>query len=111
MKHPHNNLRSDLITPKTKQYHRKFTEEISRKSVHKLTAKQANNRSILFNLGIIGIVGWSVAVPTLMGIALGIWIDKKWPSEYSWTLMMLVLGLILGCGNSWFWIQQEIRYK
>ncbi|MBW1746244.1 MAG: AtpZ/AtpI family protein [Deltaproteobacteria bacterium] len=43
----------------------------------------------------------------LIGIALGIWIDLKWPSRYSWTLMLLIIGVILGCLNAWFWITCE----
>ncbi|MEA5514645.1 AtpZ/AtpI family protein [Nodularia sp. UHCC 0506] len=35
--------------------------------------------------------------------------DTRWPSQYSWTLMMLFIGLTLGCFNAWFWVQQESR--
>lgn len=56
-----------------------------------------------------GLVGWSVAIPTLVGVAIGLWIDKTWPSRYSWTLMLLVPGLALGCFNAWYWITRERR--
>ena len=46
-------------------------------------------------------------VPTLAGVALGVWIDKRWPSPYSWTLMLLLVGIALGCWSAWYWIQQE----
>jgi ATP synthase protein I len=54
-----------------------------------------------------GLVGWSVAVPCLIGTALGIWIDAHHVSHYSWTLMLLVLGLLLGCYNAWYWVSRE----
>ena len=54
-----------------------------------------------------GLIGWSVVIPTLLGVALGLWIDQTWPSRYSWTLMLLLLGIILGCLNAWRWISQE----
>jgi ATP synthase protein I len=54
-----------------------------------------------------GLVGWSVAIPTLLGVTLGIWIDLKWPSRYSWTLMFLIIGVLLGCLNAWFWLSRE----
>ena len=41
-----------------------------------------------------GLIGWSVTVPTLIGAALGIWVDKHYPSTYSWTLMLLLVGLV-----------------
>ncbi len=40
--------------------------------------------------------GWSIAVPTLIGIAIGLWIDHHWPSGYSWTFMLMLAGVALG---------------
>ena len=40
-----------------------------------------------------GLVGWTVAVPALIGVAIGLWIDSTWPSRFSWTLMLLVFGV------------------
>lgn len=56
-----------------------------------------------------GLVGWSVAVPTLLGIALGWWLDRHFPGPPSWTLMFLLLGLALGCYQAWQWIKRESR--
>jgi ATP synthase protein I len=56
-----------------------------------------------------GTIGWSVVVPTLLGVALGIWIDAHWRTPVSWTLMLLFGGLILGCLNAWFWIAHELK--
>jgi ATP synthase protein I len=54
-----------------------------------------------------GIIGWTVAVPTLLGAALGIWLDKKHPESFSWTLTCLILGLLAGCLIAWHWITKE----
>jgi ATP synthase protein I len=54
-----------------------------------------------------GVVGWTVAITTIIGVALGIWIDRTWPSSYSWTLTLLFIGLIVGCFNAWYWIKKE----
>jgi ATP synthase protein I len=59
------------------------------------------------SLAILGLVGWSVAVPTLVGVALGAWIDHRWPSRFSWTLMLLIGGLVLGCTNAWLRIRRD----
>ena len=40
-----------------------------------------------------GLIGWSVVVPTLLGAALGIWLDERHPGAHSWTLALLVAGL------------------
>jgi ATP synthase protein I len=54
-----------------------------------------------------GLIGWSVVVPTLLGAALGIWLDKHHPGGRSWTLALLVAGLTIGCLNAWFWVSKE----
>jgi ATP synthase protein I len=54
-----------------------------------------------------GLVGWSVVVPTLLGAALGIWLDKRHPGPISWTLSLLLGGLVIGCLNAWHWVAKE----
>ena len=84
-----------------------FSVNVQIKEQRKIRARKNASSEIWFGLGAFGLVGWSVAVPTLLGIFLGIWIDLKWPGSYSWTLMLLILGLGFGCTNAWFWIQRE----
>ncbi len=60
-----------------------------------------------YGLGMFGTVGWSVAVPTVTAAFVGVWIDYHWPSKYSWTLMLLLIGLIIGCWNAWYWVRKE----
>jgi ATP synthase protein I len=54
-----------------------------------------------------GLIGWSVVIPTLLGAAIGIWLDKRHPGSYSWTLMLLVIGLGIGGLNAWHWVSKE----
>ena len=30
-------------------------------------------------IAILGVIGWSVVVPTLVGVAAGIWLDRRYP--------------------------------
>jgi ATP synthase protein I len=77
---------------------------VGAKEALRIKARGEKDRSLLFGMSIFGIVGWSVVIPTLIGIALGIWIDSRWPSRFSWTLMLLFGGLICGCLNAWYWV-------
>lgn len=52
-------------------------------------------------LTLLGIVGWSVTIPTLLGTAAGIWIDHHWPSKFPWTVALLFVGLAIGCASAW----------
>jgi len=59
------------------------------------------------SIAILGVVGWSVAIPTLAGIAIGLWIDHHWPSRFSWTLMLLIGGLVFGCVSAWLRVKGD----
>ena len=84
-----------------------FIEKIKRKEKRKLRARDKKYQAIWFGMGLFGVIGWSVMVPTLIGIAFGIWADKRWPGPISWTLTFLFAGIILGCLNAWYWVEKE----
>jgi len=73
----------------------------------KLKAQRESVRGVWFGLGMMGLVGWSVVVPTLLGAALGVWLDKSHPGRTSWTLALLAAGLVIGCLNAWHWVAKE----
>lgn len=86
--------------------HQTFLDTIGGKAYRKLKARQSR-KQVWFALGLFGMVGWAVALPTVMGIAVGVWIDRQVESEYSWTLMLLAVGVALGCWNAWYWVTKE----
>jgi ATP synthase protein I len=85
------------------------TETIARKAARMEEARKHPRRSAWYGLGMFGLVGWSVAVPVVAGIALGLWLDRRWPGDVSWTLTLLLAGAALGAFNAWWWIQREGR--
>lgn len=82
-------------------------EAVARKAGRKLRARREQERNAWFWLGMFGLVGWSIAIPTLIGVAVGLWIDRRWPGPISWTLTFLAVGVTIGCLNAWYWIRQE----
>jgi ATP synthase protein I len=58
-------------------------------------------------IAVLGVIGWSVVVPTLGGIALGVWLDRTWPSRVSWTVTLLLIGLVAGCANAWLRVREN----
>jgi ATP synthase protein I len=83
-----------------------FTEQVAKREALRIKGLKHKNETVWFGLGMFGIVGWAVAIPTLIGVALGLWIDRTWPSRYSWALMFLILGLIVGCINAAYWVRK-----
>jgi ATP synthase protein I len=86
-----------------------FAAQAGAKAQRKLKARRDAAHGVWFGLGMMGIIGWSVAVPTLLGAALGLWLDSRHPGTHSWTLALLVAGLTLGCLNAWHWVAKEDR--
>jgi len=81
--------------------------QIGTKAARKLRARRHSSRGVWFGLGMMGLIGWSVVVPTLLGAGLGLWLDKRYPGGRSWTLALLVAGLVIGCFNAWLWVSKE----
>lgn len=84
-----------------------FASQVGAKATRKLRARRHRTPGLWFGLGMMGLIGWSVVVPTLLGAAIGYWLDKHEPGQYSWTLALLMAGLMLGCFNAWFWVARE----
>jgi len=83
-----------------------FGREVGAKAARKIRAR-SSTQGVWFGLGMMGLVGWSVVVPTLLGAALGLWLDKHHAGKHSWTLALLVAGLAIGCFNAWHWVSKE----
>ena len=100
---------SDLPEREEKDAREELCGEVGAKEARKARARSERKHGVWFGLGMFGLVGWSVAIPTLIALALGIWIDRTFASRFSWTLMLLFLGMGLGCLNAWYWIVRERR--
>jgi len=93
--------------PKLPRSAENMIRQVGSREARMLRGRDQKDRGVWFSIGMLGVVGWSIAVPMLVGIAAGVWIDQKWPSRFSWTLMLLVGGLVLGCANAWLRIKHE----
>ena len=77
------------------------------KAARKLKARRHPTPIVWTGLGMMGLIGWSVVVPTLIGAGIGLWLDKNHPAGHDWTLALLMAGLTLGCANAWRWVTKE----
>lgn len=97
------------MNAKNKNNKKELEESVRIKSERKIQFRKKDRKGLLYGLGMFGLVGWSVAIPTLLMLALGIWVDRTYQSSYSWTLMLLVLGIMIGCLNAWYWVSRESK--
>ena len=97
------NLESDK---RKKDY---FPAQIEAKVKRKIISRSRGVPGVWLGLGMMGLIGWSIVVPTLLGAAIGHWLDRRHVGDHSWTLALLMAGLTLGCFNAWHWVDKEDR--
>lgn len=100
------NLVKDKLT-QAKHSDANFSQQVGDMAARKLKAQRHVNKTVWSGLGMMGLIGWSVAIPTLLSAAFGLWLDEQYPSKNSWTLTLLIIGLCLGCFTAWRWIDKE----
>ncbi|MEO5732612.1 MAG: AtpZ/AtpI family protein [Rubrivivax sp.] len=88
---------------------KRLAEQVGAKAARKLQARRDGAPGVWSGLGMMGLIGWSVVVPTLAGAGLGIWLDAAYPGAHRWSLALLMAGLVLGCLNAWRWVAQQDR--
>ncbi|MGL1861420.1 MAG: AtpZ/AtpI family protein [Pseudodesulfovibrio sp.] len=84
-----------------------FHKQVESKEKRKLKADREDPFGTLYGLGLFGAVGWVVSIPAIIGVFIGAWIDLTWPGPRSWALMLMVLGLMSGCGSAWYWLTHQ----
>ncbi|MEW6519339.1 MAG: AtpZ/AtpI family protein [Thermodesulfobacteriota bacterium] len=96
--------------PREQKPHKEHLPEIVEKKYQKRQqARQEKQKPIFFGLGMFGTIGWTVAVPTVLGTFLGRWLDglHLLDNRISWTLTGLFGGLFLGAVAAWGWVKKE----
>lgn len=70
-------------------------------------AKEEGDRTLRYGFGSFGAIGWSIVVPSLIGIFVGLWLDRRFETGMRFTLSLFVLGLFVGIINVWKWMNAE----
>lgn len=87
----------------------RLKETVGARERRKMRARKAKDRTLWVGLSSFGVIGWSVAIPTVIGILLGLWLDRRLPGPFSWTLAMILGGVTLGSLAAWYWVSQESK--
>ncbi|ABV92185.1 ATP synthase F0F1, subunit [Dinoroseobacter shibae DFL 12 = DSM 16493] len=82
-------------------------EDIGQRARRMKAARDDPGPSPLRGIGTFGMIGWSIAVPTVGGVFLGLWLDRVAPQTFSWTIALLLGGVVLGALIAWNWIGKE----
>ncbi len=83
------------------------TDDIGRRAERMKFARDHPGPSPLTGISTFGVIGWSIVIPTVGGAFLGHWLDRVAPQDFSWTIALLLGGVVLGGFISWAWINKE----
>ena len=85
----------------------KSANDIGQRARRMKEARDNPGPSPLRGVGTFGMIGWSIAVPTVGGAFVGLWLDRIAPQDFSWTIALLLGGLALGIFIAWGWVGKE----
>ncbi len=58
-------------------------------------------------LGQIGILGWTIIVPTLLGVFIGRWLDRTFETGIFFSAPLIMIGAALGFWSAWRWMHSS----
>ncbi|SOE53396.1 F0F1-ATPase subunit, putative [Burkholderia sp. OK233] len=74
-----------------------------------LRGREEPEPSLGSRLGQIGILGWAIVLPTLMGLALGHWLDRTFGTGVFFSAPLLMIGAAVGFWSAWKWMHRQQR--
>lgn len=72
--------------------------------------KEAQNDpepSVAARLGQIGVLGWTIVVPTLLGLFVGRWLDRRFATGIFFSAPLLMIGAAIGLWSAWKWMRRH----
>ena len=84
---------------KTTAQQKAFLEAV--KARRERRKRNAEDNSFWLSVGSMGTVGWSVSVPTALGVLFGRWLDGRLDSGHVFMVFFMLVGLGVGCTMAW----------
>jgi len=82
-------------------------QSIRRRIARYRGAQREGEPSTVRYLGQIGVLGWIVVTPMLLGVFAGRWIDHYFGTGIFWSAPLLILGAALGLWSAWRWMHGQ----
>ena len=60
--------------------------------------------SVARYVGQIGVLGWIIVTPALLGLFAGRWLDRQLGTGILWSAPLLMIGIALGFWSAWKWM-------
>ena len=93
--------------PKPGTQKQKFLDDVQRRRRRHEKYQREGDSSFWSSVGMMGTVGWSVALPTALGVLFGGWLDTRLDSGRVFMVFFMLVGLVLGCVVAWRLIAEK----
>lgn len=86
--------------------HDGLVESIRRRIARYRAWQRAGEPAFGRQLAQIGVLGWIIVTPMLVGLFVGRWLDRSLGTGIFWSAPLLFLGTVLGCWSAWRWMHE-----
>ena len=62
--------------------------------------------SLASRLGQIGVLGWAIVAPILLGVVIGRWLDRTFDTGVFFSAPLIMLGAAAGLWTAWRWMRR-----
>lgn len=83
-----------------------YLAAIRRRVTRHAKAQREGEPSFGGYLAQVGVLGWIIVLPTLLGVFAGRWVDRWLGTGIFWTGPSLMAGLAMGCWSAWRWVHR-----
>jgi ATP synthase protein I len=85
----------------------RMAEAVRKRQERQVHWRSEGEPSMARFVGQIGILGWIIVAPTLLGLFIGRWLDRMLTSGIFWSAALLVLGVAIGFWSAWRWMHRQ----
>lgn len=82
-------------------------KQVQKKAEQMQKTRRRTGYSPLQGFSAFGVIGWSVSVPTVLGVIAGRWLNDAAPQSFSWVLALMLAGLVIGIIVAWEWVAKN----
>uniref|UniRef100_UPI0028B141E5 AtpZ/AtpI family protein n=1 Tax=Stutzerimonas balearica TaxID=74829 RepID=UPI0028B141E5 len=72
-----------------------------------ILAREDPEPSLARRLGQVGLLGWMIVTPLLLGLLVGRWLDRLLGSGVLFSAALVVAGAGLGLWSAWRWMHRQ----
>jgi ATP synthase protein I len=87
--------------------HERMEQAALRAAKRAQAAGDEREPSFVARLGQIGVLGWAIVAPVLIGVVIGRWLDRTFDTGVFFSAPLIMLGAAAGLWTAWRWMHRQ----